>query len=278
MPLLKKWKKIKNYINKNLYKMNKVHFVTFGCDNAFKYSRERLVNEAMDSGWFDTVFTYEPNQLLNYNKSFEGRGAGYWWWKPVVQSLVMNQIDDGDFLLYLDAGFYINKYAKNIFDEYIDIVNKNAGFLALNCSSSTEKHWTKRDLFKLLNCDSAYYTDSPQIAAGLVIYKKNKLSIKFLQEYESVCSINHAVNDHPSYNKNYEGFIEHRHDQSVFGLLVKKIYKNEDISLIDYYQQYADETDFVKKWMMDDSIEGIQNLKHPFLAARLYDTNLKIKI
>jgi hypothetical protein len=258
--------------------MNKVHFVTFGCDNAFKYSRERLVNEAMDSGWFDTVFTYEPNQLLNYNKSFEGRGAGYWWWKPVVQSLVMNQIDDGDFLLYLDAGFYINKYAKNIFDEYIDIVNKNAGFLALNCFSSTEKHWTKRDLFKLLNCDSAYYTDSPQIASGLVIYKKNELSIKFLQEYESVCSINHAVNDHPSYNKNYEGFIEHRHDQSVFGLLVKKIYKNEDISLIDYYQQYPDETDFVKKWMMDDSIEGIQNLKHPFLAARLYDTNLKIKI
>ena len=255
--------------------MNKVHFVTFGCDNEFKYSRERLANEAIDSGWFDTVFVYEPSQLLHYHKSFEGRGAGHWWWKSVVQSLVMNQIDDGDLLLYLDSGFYINKYAKNIFDEYIDIVNKNAGFLALNCPSSIEKYWTKRDLFKLLNCDSPYYTDSSQVAAGLVIYKKNELSIKFLQEYESACSINHMVNDHPSYNENYEGFIEHRHDQSVFGLLVKKIYKNKNIALIDYCQPYADEIDFVKKWMMDDTIEGIQNLKHPFLAARLHDTNLK---
>ena len=47
--------------------MSKIHFVTFGCDNVFKYSRERLKNEAFESGWFDKIFIYQPNDLLEYN-------------------------------------------------------------------------------------------------------------------------------------------------------------------------------------------------------------------
>ena len=249
--------------------MSKVHFVTFGCDIRFKSSRQRLANEARDSGWFDKIFVYEPSNLLDYKKSFANRGAGYWWWKATIQSLALSQIPDGDLLLYLDAGFYINKYAKNIFDQYVDIVNNNAGFLAFNCHKSFEKDWTKRDLFKLLDCDFPEYTESEQIASGLVLYKKNELSIKFLKEYQKVSFIDHAMNDHPSYNENYEGFIEHRHDQSVFGLLAKKFYKNKNIELIKNYKAYEDEIDLIKKWMMDKSTTGIEYLKYPFLAARI---------
>ena len=251
--------------------MSKVHFVTFGCNNVFKLSRQRLANEAKESGWFDNIFVYGPENLTSYNRGFETRGAGYWWWKATVQSLALSQIDDGDLLLYLDAGFYINKYAKNVFDQYVDIVNNNAGFLALNCHGSTEKKWTKRDLFKLLECDSPEYTDADQVASGLVMYRKNDLSIKFLQEYQTVSFINHVMDDHPSYNKNYEGFIEHRHDQSVFGLLVKKLYKNQNITLIDYDRSYADEIELVRKWMMDKTTTGIEDLKHPLHAARIND-------
>ena len=250
--------------------MSKVHFVTFGCDNVFKLSRQRLANEAKESGWFDNIFVYGPENLTSYNRGFETRGAGYWWWKATVQSLALSQIDDGDLLLYLDAGFYLNKYAKNVFDQYVDIVKNNAGFLALG-TPSIEKLWTKRDLFKLLDCDRYEYTDSNQVASGLVIYKKNDASIKFLQEYQTVSLINHAMDDHPSYNQNYEGFIEHRHDQSVFGLLVKKLYKDHNIAVIDYDSLYGDEVELVKKWMMDKTITGIEDLKHPFLATRIND-------
>jgi len=251
--------------------MSKVHFVTFGCDNWFRLSRQRLAKEAADSGWFDKIFVYEPKNLSDYNRSFPGRGAGHWWWKATVQSLALSQIDDGDLLLYMDAGFYINKYAKNAFDQYVDIVNNNAGLLTFS-TPSIEKNWTKRDLFKLLDCDTIEYTDSTQIGSGLVLYKKNDASIKFLQEYQAVSFINHAMDDHPSYNENYSGFIEHRHDQSVFGLLLKKLYKNRDIALIDGHAvDYFNEVELVKKWMMDKTTTGIENLKYPFLSARIND-------
>lgn len=250
--------------------MSKVHFVTFGCDN-FKLSRQRLANEAKDSGWFDKIFVYTPADLLLFTKGFENRGAGYWWWKATVQLLALSKIPDGDLILYLDSGFYINKYAKNIFDQYVDIVTKNAGFLAFSCHLGIEKNWTKRDLFKLLECDLPEYTETDQIASGLVLYKKNELSIKFLKEYQAVSFIDHALNDHPSYNENYEGFIEHRHDQSVFGLLVKKIYKNYNIELVKNYKAYEDEIELVRKWMMDKNTTGIEDLKHPFLATRIRD-------
>lgn len=259
--------------------MSKVYFVTFGCDTRFKQSRQRLVKEAKNSGWFDDIFVYEPENLLSYNKSFEGKGAGYWWWKSVVQSLALNEINEGDLLLYTDAGTYINRYASNIFDEYVNIVNTTNGVLTFNCNGSIEKNWTKRDVFKLLDCETAEFTDSSQIGAGLVLYKKNELSVNLVNEFVKVTSIPHMINDDDSYNKNYEGFIEHRHDQSVFSLLLKKFYKKSNITLINHDESYQNEIDLVKKWMMDTSMRPrirsnteIENLKHPFIHARLNDT------
>jgi len=254
--------------------MNKIHFVTFGCDKFFKHSRKRLADEASKSGWFDKIFIYEPNDLLEYKKSFKGRGAGYWWWKSVVQSLALNEIDDGDLLLYLDAGCYINKYGKNIFDEYVDIVNKNEGFLAFNSPPAIEKNYTKRDLFKLLDCDTTHYTDSNQIGSGVVIYKKNNLTIEFLNEFQKISLTPHSLNDYDSYNQNYKGFIEHRHDQSVFSLLVKKLYKNKNIALINFDTPLRNESDLIIDWIKNKNVKDITNLKYPFLITRIHDNFL----
>jgi hypothetical protein len=81
------------------------------------------------------------------------------------------------------------------------------------------------------------------------------------------------LDDGPSFNQNYEGYIEHRHDQSVFGLLVKKIYKNKDIELITHTQVYQDDIDFLKKWINDNSLPGIENLQHAFYVTRFRDDN-----
>jgi hypothetical protein len=252
--------------------MSKVHFVTFGCDRRFCQSRQRITKEAKDSGWFDKVFTYSPSDLDGYNKDFNRpQGAGYWWWKATVQLLALQKIDDGDFLLYLDAGFHINKHGKNIFDQYINDVRNNSGLLAFACHLAIEKKWTKRDLFKLLDCDSPEFTESDQIASGLVIYRKNKLNIDFLKEYQKVSFIDHAINDDPSYNQNYEEFITHRHDQSIFGLLIKKIFKGQNIALIYNEPFYADEVNLIRNSIKGNNSVDIKSLKLPFYAARIDD-------
>lgn len=253
--------------------MSKVHLVTFGCNHNFKKSRQRLVKQAEETGWFDNIFEYTPESLAHYNKTFSGRGAGYWWWKSAIQQDVINQIEENDILVYIDAGFYINKFAKKEFDNYLEIVNKNSGFLASH-TSSVAKQWTKRDLFKLLDCDNPENTESEQIEAGLVFYRKNHLSVKFLKEFHQMSMIEHAINDDPSFNENYEGFVEHRHDQSIFSLLVNKIYKNENIDLI-YYQPYYDkDITFLRNCIVTNDFSGVENLTYPFYTTRINDSLL----
>ena len=53
--------------------------------------------------------------------------------------------------------------------------------------------------------------------------KKNSYSIDFLNSWINIFE-NHfnLIDDSPSKIKNFEGFVENRHDQSVFSLLCKK--------------------------------------------------------
>lgn len=268
--------------------MSKVYFVTFGCDNRFKQSRQRLAKEAEATGWFEDIFVYEPKLLTSYQKSFEGRGAGYWWWKSVIQYLAMQQINEGDFLLYLDAGGYINKHGESLFKQYIEKVSNNSGFLAWS-TDSIEKNWTKRDLFKLLECDNPEFTESKQIGCGLVIYRKSEWTVSFIDEFVKLSSIQHFINDDSSYHPNYENFMEHRHDQSVFSLLTKKYSKVHDIALINDYigshndslgPAYLKEVEYVKEWFLCNSSKPrirksntlTTELTFPFLHCRLDDS------
>lgn len=268
--------------------MSKIHFVTFGCDERFKVSRKKITEEARKTGWFDKIFLYDPSVLYNhsnYKKNFQGRGAGYWWWKPVVQSMALNQIDDDDLLLYLDAGFFINPNGHDEFKRYINLVNSSVGLLAHKLST-VNKEWTKRDLFKLLDCDTIEYANDTQIAAGFVLYKKNKIISEFLENYVKVGLIDHAMNDDPSYNKNYEGYIEHRHDQSVFSLLIKKTFRENEIASVVYGQDYADDVSYIRDHYWPNTNNPVyslnrnecKNLKHPFYAARISDVELGILI
>jgi hypothetical protein len=254
--------------------MNKIHLVTFG-NEKFKNSKERIRQEAMDTGWFDEVIVYEPSMLMEYNRSFEDRGAGYWWWKALIQSIELNKLEKNDILLYLDAGFYINKHANKEFYKYVEIINENAGLLSFE-TGCLEKHYTKRDVFKLLNCDTTEYANSYQIGSGMVMYRKNKLSIDFVEYYKNISFVEHAINNAPSFNEDYPGFIEHKNDQSVFGLLIKKHYKNENIKIynMDYQSELFNDMDSIYEWFNTKDLSKIINLKYPFYPTRLWDSTL----
>ena len=66
-----------------------IHFITYGNDSYAK-SKERLVNEANNIGWFETSRSYGPEDLdEEFVKKFKyildyKRGGGYWLWKPYI--------------------------------------------------------------------------------------------------------------------------------------------------------------------------------------------------
>ena len=71
--------------------------------------------------------------------------------------------------------------------------------------------------------DSSEILKTKQIWSGTIFFKNNKFAREILDKWSSLLNINKLIDDSPSISKNHKDFIEHRHDQSLFSLLCKKI-------------------------------------------------------
>ena len=57
-------------------------------------------------------------------KNGETRGYGYWFWKPIFLLKILNQLNKGDIVHYVDIGCHIQK-KNSRFKDYIEILMKN---------------------------------------------------------------------------------------------------------------------------------------------------------
>jgi hypothetical protein len=75
----------------------------------------------------------------------------------------------------------------------------------------------------MMDCDDEKYYNAPQVDASYQVYKKTDKVMEFLEEYKKFCSNENIISDLPNITKgNLQGFIDHRHDQSVLSLLAAK--------------------------------------------------------
>ena len=64
----------------------------------------------METGWFATVKAWGPEDLsINFQEKYKEllslpRGGGFWIWKFDVIEQTMATMQEGHFLVYLDAG------------------------------------------------------------------------------------------------------------------------------------------------------------------------------
>jgi hypothetical protein len=152
------------------------------------------------------------------------RGLGFWAWKPYIIMKSLEQLDDGDILFYADAGCTAVADASHIMMDLVLKLAKDHSCLLLCAnpySSFITGHWTKADLFWHLG-----YEDNPnirhaqQIEAGRIGIVKTERNLELIRQWASVSSNLHLIDDSPSVRPNEPGFIEHRHDQSIFSILV----------------------------------------------------------
>jgi len=205
---------------------NKIYFITFG-NEKFYNSLNRIYNEALSFNIFDNIILNTDKDLKNdlefWNSHSDfieqnNRGYGYWIWKPYINLKLIEKINNGDIVIYADAGCTLNINGKNRLLEYIELVKKN-DILSFELTHS-EKKYTKKDVFDYFN----FLNDSNinHLLAGIIIYKKcDKIYDMFKLWYETCCKY-HLLNDNHSISPNYDEFIEHRHDQSIFSIIRKK--------------------------------------------------------
>lgn len=213
--------------------MTKIYLCSFA-DSFYKNASKRFKQQAAELNIFDDIFIYDEYDLdsdfrLKFcdKLKFSTRGFGYWVWKPHIILKTLEKIDDDSILIYADIGCHINNINIKKFNYYINIVAEN-NFLSFSLKSFDNKSfkeeiWTKADLFdyfNVLNKDEIINTD--QICTTNFYLKKTNENVKFLKRWQKVYYDNfNLADDSPSLIPNVNNFIEHRHDQSIFSILVK---------------------------------------------------------
>ena len=121
----------------------------------------------------------------------------------------IQQINYGDVLLYLDSGISV------INDLRLLPLNKDV--ISFEMFDKQQKDWTKYDTFYIMDCLEDKYINCKQKQAGMQIYTKTDKSLSFIKEYLSYCLIERCIDDSKSiYGKDFDSFVENRHDQSIF--------------------------------------------------------------
>ena len=166
------------------------------------------------------------------------RGFGYWVWKPQIILQALNHVNHGDFVLYVDSGCHLNPFGMSRFNEYLaDLSFSPSGICAFQGKSSglragyerrsfidyTERLWTKPEVFDYFGVtEDPRFTSSGQVCATAMLFIKNNQSLGTLTEWRDICSDRiDLLDDSRWLGDGTDTFIDHRHDQSLFSMIVK---------------------------------------------------------
>ena len=175
-----------------------------------------LCTDAARKNGVDQVFEYQPNNIdkefYDNNKAIldAERGAGYWLWKPYFVNRALRHCEDGDILIYMDAGVELIAGVHNI----IDVMDQDI-FLFSNGHQNI--HWCKMDVLQSIL--GQVYECNQQVQASVIFFKVNSFTRNFVKEWLLWCQMPGFIDDSPSKLPNHPEFAEHRHDQAILTCL-----------------------------------------------------------
>jgi hypothetical protein len=132
----------------------KIYLITYG-SGKFKYSCKRVSKEGESLGFFSKVFVFSESDLPLSIKSsplfYNNKGGGFWLWKPYIIDKVLNEIEEGDIIVYSDAGNELLN--SNQWKEYFNLL-KNYDSIFFQYRENFDYGWNKFN---------SEYNDSPKL-------------------------------------------------------------------------------------------------------------------
>lgn len=205
--------------------------ISYASDN-MTISQEALVCSAYQFG-VDNVISYgrkdidENFYLTNKEVLDSPRGAGYWLWKPYIINKTINKLNEGDILIYSDAGIKLINDPKAIINQMSEDI-----FFFSNGWPHVE--WCKADVLAGIlpitnhECYGHKYVDTSfkQVQASVIFFKVSDKSKAFIKEWLLWSQMPGFIDDSQSKVDNFLTFAEHRHDQAILTCLqIKYRYK-----------------------------------------------------
>jgi hypothetical protein len=152
----------------------------------------------------------------------EVRGYGYWVWKPeFIYRTLAGEFGNFDQVIWIDSGCEINAnvISRVIFAGRIEETDNKGVWL--HALESSDDSYTKQFVVSQFPEISEIQLRSPQFQANYMHFSSQKaLTIAeewFAKTSENISNVNLDANARES-----KGFIEHRSDQSILSLVVKK--------------------------------------------------------
>lgn len=193
----------------------------------YKKAQAYCTDTAYKIGKVDKVIEYGPEDI---DKSFYQknetilsmrRGGGLWLWKPYFICKTLQDLNDGDYLIYIDSGCYFI----NTSQYFIDALGQaNQDILCFDLLDMQEKKYTKPDAFELMGLTENRYKETNQRMATVIVCKKTKFTEIFFSEFLKYAQDIQLIYDGEpkKYQEEFPDYICHREDQSIYSLLTKK--------------------------------------------------------
>jgi len=149
------------------------------------------------------------------------RGFGYWIWKPFLIHQRLLAMPQDDVLIYADAGCEFTKNGSRLLADCFP-ASSDLDLKAIELGSEHKaRRWTSSFCLNHIP-GSKRYLDLPQICATILFFRNTSNARSYVLKWLNLCSaeeygllIDRAREDEDAI------FVEHRHDQSIFNLLLR---------------------------------------------------------
>ncbi|CAE7428346.1 unnamed protein product, partial [Symbiodinium necroappetens] len=178
--------------------------------------------------FLDDAFRRKNEVLLKFNRTPEltqhktpSGKVGYYVWKPYV---VLRTVLDPSLpwettvVVWTDAGIHFVSDMRPLTQEFLRDSDVAATRTPMN-----EGDFSKRDAFVLLDADFPSIMETNQIATGIILVRKTRLAVSFLERWLAACEDRRIMTEEPSIlgYPEYPSFRNNNDDQTAFSLLFK---------------------------------------------------------
>ena len=223
-----------------------VHLVTYAHGPEVYHKNRHIEAYSAINRGIDFIYLYrkenidpdflQANPILN-----EKTGAGFWLWKPYLILKTLEQIPEGDVLLYIDSGLLISRPIS----EFIIDMLKTKDIVLFdydNPEYGTASRSANGDTFAAVDCQTEACFKSPHVLGGIVLLRNSPKSRNFIRQWLTLCQNTALLTGQPSQLPNQPNFSHQQHDEGILCALAAK--NSDDI----YFQKLNRDFDqhFVK--------------------------------
>lgn len=207
-------------------------FLTFA-SREFRGSARQLLHEVIDgTDVFDTVVVVRGEKDMpefhsrHQHALVHGtKGYGHMIWKPYIVRRELERMNEGDVLVYCDAGCAFNVHGGRRLADYVRLARESpSGLVCFRLYGHTNEEWTKGDVLAEFDPEGRFGGER-QVTSCVFFVRKCAESVAIVDAWLDPVQRGayNVFDDSPSVNVCESArFKAHRHDQSVLSLLCYK--------------------------------------------------------